>query len=207
MLRTRLSIGLALAALSTFAPAFGPGDLSAQDQPEPPTITTTQFGIGYVANAPHAWAGGSIYVITPRWGGIGLYVDAKFDVSSPEDELGYDDRYTAQEVEGEVGGDFVRAEDRWWSANVAVVRPISRYVSLYVGGGVATRTVYNLYANTGDVGVNGVAWVKDPVAEETGFNLMFGGITRLTSRFSAHFGWETEPGGVTAGISLRLPRW
>ena len=199
-----LTSGLACALLLALTGAQLSG------QADPPVITTTQFGIGYVANAPDLLLGGSAYVILPKWGGIGLYVDAKFDSSAPSDERGYDATVTAADVEGEVEGSaFNRAESTWWSANAAVVRPFTRYFAAYIGGGVVTRTVFKLYTVPLDapVGFGGVVWAEDPRDEETGFNFMIGGITRMTSHVSAQFGYETQPGGVTAGLSLRIPRW
>ena len=67
--------------------------------PEPQS--RTQFGVGFVANAPDAVLGVSAYVLLPAAGGVGLYVDAKFDNANPSSELGYDARYTARQVAGE----------------------------------------------------------------------------------------------------------
>lgn len=186
-----------------------PQTLVAQAEPEPPTITRTQFGIGYVANAPEAMAGAAAYVILPRWGGVGVYVDAKFDVSDPTDQRGWVGDLTAEELEGQVGGDFVKHESSWWSVNAALVRPVSRYLSLYGGAGLVSETVYSLYnvALDSGVGLGGVAWVEDGRAENTSVNLMVGGITRLTHRMSAHFGFESKPSGITLGLSLRVPGW
>jgi hypothetical protein len=36
---------------------------------------------------------------------------------------------------------------------------------------------------------------------------MLGVFFRLTSLISSQFGFETQPRGITAGASLRLPRW
>lgn len=89
------------------------------------------------------------------------------------------------------------------------MRPFSPYFTLYVGGGVAHETAYRLYNVDRDlnIGVGGVVWARDPRGDQYRPNFLAGMITRLTSRLSAHFGYETEPDGVTAGLSLRLPRW
>ncbi len=114
------------------------GTLAAQGY-TPPPLRHPQYGIGYVANLPDVQAGGSAYVLLPRWGGIGLYVDAKFGVSGPSHELGYDTSVTAAQIENDLGGTFVKVESSWWSANAALMRPFSPYFTLYVGGGRGAR--------------------------------------------------------------------
>jgi hypothetical protein len=175
----------------------------------PPPLRHPQFGIGYVANLPDVQVGGGAYALLPRWGGIGLYVDAKFGVGGPSGELGYDASVTAADIENDLGGSFVKAESTWWSVNAALMRPLSPYFTVYVGGGVAHETSYRLYnVELGsDVGVGGVVWARDPRGDQYRPNLLVGMVTRLTARLSAHFGYETQPDGVTAGLSLRLPRW
>jgi hypothetical protein len=197
----RATLGLALLAILAVPAA-------AQDF-TPAPLQRTQYGIGYTGNLPDAQVGGSAYVLLPRWGGVGLYVDAKFGISGPDTERAYDASVTAAEIENDLGGTFVKEEGAWWSANVAVMRPLSAYFTLYAGGGVARLTSYRLYnvELSSDVGVGGVVWASDPRGDGYEPNLMFGMITRLTGRVSAHFGYETQPDGVTVGLSLRLPRW
>jgi hypothetical protein len=155
-------------------------------------------------------AGGGVYVLLPKWGGVGLYLDGKLDISSPEDERGYDPDITAAEVENDVAeNSFILDEGSWRGFNAALMRPISPFLTVYAGAGVARKTVYSLFnvPNDSNVGVGGVVWAEDPEREETGVNLMGGFMMRMTSRFTAHFGGETKPGGFTAGLSLRLPPW
>ena len=182
---------------------------TASGQSSPPPLTRAQFGIGYVANAPEVMAGGAGYVILPRWGGIGLYLDAKFDISSPSGERGYDSSVTAAQVRDEVGGDYIKGEGSWRSANAAVLRPVTPFLIVYGGAGYAWKTAFELYQVEQDSGVGegGVVWAEDPAGEETRVNLMAGVIMRLTGRVSTHFGFETQPRGLTVGASLRLPRW
>lgn len=199
--RTLLAAVLALAALAAPAAAQLAG-------PQP--LTRTQFGLGFVANAPDALLGGSAYVILPAAGGIGLYVDAKFDNANPSGELGFDTRYTSRQVAGELGGVFVKREASWRSLNAALVRPLTPSLMVYVGGGIAKASYYDLFANVPldvDAGHGGVVWAESPEDEETLGNFMFGVMLRLSSRFTTQFGYETRPKGVTAGVSLRLPSW
>ncbi len=183
--------------------------LPARGQVSAERLTGPRFGIGYVADAPEEMAGGSTYVIVPWAGGIGLLVDAKFDIENPSDLRGYDPNVTADYVENIVGGRYIRREGSWWSLDAAVVRPLSPYLMVYVGGGMAHRTLFRLYqVDTGTgVGVGGVVWAEDPRAEETRVNLMTGLLLRLSPWITTHFGIETQPRGFTVGASLRFPAW
>jgi hypothetical protein len=167
------------------------------------------LGIGYIANAPEAMVGGGGYVILPVRGGIGLFVDAKFDISNPSGERGYDPAVTASRIRDEVGGEFIKEEESWWSANVGLLRPVTPFLMVYGGGGFARMTLFELYEVDPESGVGegGVVWAEDPGAEETRVNFMAGIIMRLTARVSTHFGVETQPRGLTVGASLRIPRW
>lgn len=192
---------LSVLSLAAAAPAAG--------QADPGALTQTQFGVGFVGNAPDALLGGGAYVILPKWGGIGLYVDAKFDASNPTDERGWDASITASQVANDIGGEFIKREESWQSINVALVRPFSPTVFAYAGAGVAKSTAYDLFdvALDSGVGYGGVVWAEDPDSEETKVNILFGVITRISRRISAHFGYDTHPSGVTVGLTLRLPAW
>lgn len=187
--------------------ALCPQPASAQGGPAP--LTRTQFGVGYVANAPDAMAGGSAYMILPRVGGIGLYVDAKFDLSSPVHERAWDPDVTSREVADRAASDFIQTEESWKSFNVAVLRPLTPGFMVYAGAGVAKVRRFDLYNvdPASDIGVGGVAWAQDPTASETRLNWMVGIMMRLTRWTTAQFGYETRPNGVTAGVSVRLPPW
>lgn len=197
-----ISLGLSLVVL-------GLGARPALAQGEPVPLTWTQFGVGYVGNAPDMMAGGSAHVIFPTAGGIGLYVDMKFDQSSPTEERGYDPNVTSLEVAGMEGSHHVETDESWKSFNVALIRPLNSSLWVYAGGGVAKLIRYDLYDVDPEagIGVGGVAWLENPATAETRTNLMVGIMMRLSSRLSSQFGYETQPDGVTIGVSVRLPRW
>lgn len=182
-------------------------DAAAQRGPGPQT--GAQFGIGYVVNAPDQMAGGNAYVIFPKFGGIGVYVDAKFDVTGPTNERGYDPSVTSAEVEGLPDSRYHTTEGSWTSFNVGIVRPLNPQFFLYAGGGVAKLTRYDLFDVNidGDIGLGGVAWVENPATAETRTNVMGGIMMRMSPHLTAQFGYETQPKGFTAGFSLRLPTW
>ena len=211
MLRSSPVAGLL--RLAVVAAAFAvPATPAAAQRYAPPPLAEPHFGIGYVANLPDVQVGGAAYVLLPTWGGIGLYVDAKFATGGPTKETAYDPNVTAEQVENEVGGIFIKDEKSWWSVNAALLRPLSPYFTLYAGGGVAHSTTYRLYDGIDrvefpNIGFGGVVWAEDPRDAAYQANFMVGMITRLSSRLSAHFGYETQPSGVTAGVSLRIPRW
>lgn len=195
------------ACLATLALPAAP---AAAQQGSIPALSRTQFGVGWVGNAPEATLGGSAYVLLPRSGGIGLYVDAKFDASNPSGERGYDASVTSSQIAAQVvGATFVKTEDSWSSVNVAVMRPLTPYLIAYAGGGLARATRFDLWDVEPETpfGEGGVVWAEAPDQEETSVNLMVGVLMRLTRRASAHFGYETKPSGLTVGVSLRLPPW
>jgi hypothetical protein len=192
---------VALLLATSGPPALG------QSPPQP--LGGMQFGIGYVANAPEAMAGASGYVVLPWWRGVGLYVDAKLDVSGPTTERGYEPGVTAAEI---VGGQYrnvlIKEESSWRSVNAGLLRPVTPFLALYGGAGVARKTLFKLYQvdRGSGLGEGGVVWAEDSGSQETRLNLMTGLIMRLTSRVSSHFGFETQPRGLSVGLSLRLPR-
>jgi hypothetical protein len=186
------------------------GAFPAAAQTGPTPLSRTQFGIGYVANAPDAVAGGTAYVLLPRAGGIGFYVDAKFDVSSPSKELGYNPDVTATQVENESSGaEFIKFEESWKSFNVGLMRPLTPSLVAYAGGGIAKATRFDLYqvSLNDPLGLGGIVWAKNPDEGETRLNVMVGVLMRITRRVSTHFGYETQPSGMTVGITLRIPPW
>lgn len=206
--------GFFLSVALAFLLAMGPRPL--QGQSNPPPISRIQFGLGYVGNAPDAILGGAGYLILPELGpisgGIGLYVDAKFDLDDPTDERGFNPDVTVEELLNDPTReitDFLRSETTWWSVNLALIRPLNPFLMAYAGGGIAFADRYALFnvPQNDPVGVGGVVWAEDPSREETRMNLMAGILMRLTASVSTHFGVETQPRGLTVGISLRLPKW
>ncbi len=190
----------AILALSALVWAAG---LEAQ------VVTRPQFGVGYVANAPDAVAGASAYALWPVLGGLGLYVDAKFDIDSPNKDIAFrtdidaEDMRTSPEFSG---ARFLNQEFSFKSLNVAVLRPLTTGLMVYAGGGVAWGENYKLYEQI--IGELGYAiWVADPGFDETRVNVMGGFMLRLNAHLTTQFGYETQPKGVTAGISLRIPSW
>ncbi len=190
---------------------FGLHATGVAAQPRGPTpLSRTQFGVGYAGNAPDAMVGAAAYVLFPHWGGVGIYVDAKFDGRTPAGERGYDPDYTSRQVAEEVeGANFVKTEGSWHSFNVAIMRPLTPSFVAYVGGGMAKVDQYDLFnVRLGSpVGFGGTVWAENPETAETRANFMIGFMMRMTARVTAQFGYETQPDGVTVGASLRLPSW
>jgi hypothetical protein len=199
-------LGAAMVALLLgISTGFGQPPLGAQSLPR--ELSRTQFGIGYVANAPNMLGGGNAYVLFPVLGGIGLYVDAKFDLDNPSDDIAFRSDVTDDEIGSQVpGAEYIKKEFSWKSFNVGVVRPLTPFLMVYGGAGPSRATVYHLY-QTIEADIGRALWVEAPDLEETRVNLMLGMFLRLTSLISSQFGFETQPRGITAGASLRLPRW
>ncbi|MGD8362547.1 MAG: hypothetical protein PVJ04_14060 [Gemmatimonadota bacterium] len=205
-MRRGAMLGAALVALfSGIGTGFGPPPLGAQGPPG--ELSRTQFGIGYVANAPNMLGGGNAYVLFPVLGGIGVYIDAKFDLNNPSDDIAFRSDITDDEVGSKVpGAEYLKREFSWKSFNVGVVRPLTPYMMVYGGAGPARATIFRLY-QTIEADIGRALWVEAPDLEETRVNVMLGVFFRLTSLISSQFGFETQPRGITAGASLRLPRW
>lgn len=172
------------------------------------TDTPVRFGLGYVANAPEMMAGVSGTVVFPSFGGIGLYVDAKFNVDSPSREVDFLEGRTALEVENEVPGvSFRDAQDSYQAINVAVVRPVNPSLMIYAGGGIATMTRYRQYKDpTEELGRAGFFWVEAPDEEATEANFLVGLFMKITPLLHMQTGFETGPKGFTVGATFLLPR-
>ncbi len=161
------------------------------------------FGVGYAANAPEMLLGGGGYVVFPAFGGLGLYLDAKFDASSPSRDDTYEPGLTAEDVENELGDEYRDTEGSWRSINAAIIRPVTPTLMLYAGGGYATESVYRQYVDrTGSRGVGGIYRVRSPAEDESTVNLMAGMFLRLSRRLNAHFGAESAPRGFAVGMSF-----
>ena len=167
-----------------------------------------RFGLGYVANAPEMMAGISGTVVFPSFGGIGLYVDAKFNVDSPSREVDFLEGRTALDVENTVPGvSFRDHKDSYQAFNVALVRPVNPSLMIYAGGGVATMTRYRQYKDpTEELGRAGFFWVEAPDEEATEANLLVGLLMKITPLLHMQTGFETGPKGFTVGATFLIPR-
>jgi hypothetical protein len=174
-------------------------------------LDRVRFGVGYVANAPDQMAGGGAYVLFPRWGGIGLYVDIKGDIDSPSKDRAFDKTLTAAEVVTDpryAGTRFLREETSWRrSYNVALIRPLNPFLMVYAGGGYSQSEKYKLYDVPTASEVGRALLVRDPDLDQNRANFMAGLILRVVPGISTQVGLETEPRGFTAGVSLRIPPW
>lgn len=200
MPRVCLAAALLCALPIGVEPASGQASGSGLDRPH--------FGIGYAANAPNLMAGGGAYVVTRYLGGIGLYLDAKFDVEDPSGDIAFEDGLTADDVLDQVeGADFIKRESSYRSFNAALIRPVTPYLLVYVGGGLVQRTRFHWYeAPESDLGLSGVFWVRAPAEDDTMGNFMLGIFMRVSSFLSTQVGLESGPRGFTIGVSLRPPR-
>lgn len=200
--RNSYALALAAAALCAAAPAAAqigvPASRAMSFEP--------RFGIGYVANMPNQFAGVSAHFISDFLGGLGVYVDAKFDVESPEDEEGFEPDLTAAEVD-ETRGDQVFHEDgSWRSVNVALMRPIAPQFVVYLGAGYADGKHYRQYIDTeGELGLEGFYWVRDEENSGSEINVLGGAFFQLTRSIAFQVGAESKPGGFTLGVSYLVP--
>lgn len=167
---------------------------------------TTRVGIGYVANAPALMGGAAGYIVLPAAGGLGIYVDAKFDASNPSRKSNFIEDLTAADVENDIGDQFFDSAESWRSFDVAIVRPVRPALMIYAGAGYARRRKYNEYLDaSGSRGTSGNYWVEDTAARSSKANLLGGVFLRLSRYVNAQFGVESAPTGATVGLSLALP--
>jgi hypothetical protein len=166
---------------------------------------TGSAGFGYAGNLPRALLGASAHVLLPRMGGIGLYGEFKITHESRRGE-GFLPDVTVEQAETEFGDDFVRELEHWYVANLAVLRPITRELALYIGTGYARRTLYREYFDvSGERGSFGHYRVEDPADSGSRIDLIGGGFFRAGRRVAFHFGAELAPPGFTVGASLLFP--
>jgi hypothetical protein len=167
-----------------------------------------RFGIGYTANAPEMLAGASGFVILPAMGGIGVYLDAKFNPDSPRKDDTFLEGRTALQIEDEVPGvRFQDSKDSYRSFNAAVVRPVTPSLILYAGAGISQMTRYREYWDPDEeMGLAGFFWVEAPDEKSTSINGLAGAFLRISSLMSLQTGFETNPKGFTVGATLHLPR-
>lgn len=181
------------------------GPVSAQ-LPEIGEPLPIRVGAGYVANAPHLLLGGAVWGSVPVLGRLGLYVDAKFDAAPITEEVDFVDGLTAQEVDDELGDIFVRGEDNWRSVNAALMRPLTRQLTVYAGAGMTEQTHYrHYYDGDRELGRLGYYWVEDPEGSGQQLNLMAGALFGLNDYLVFQFGGETMPWGFTVGLSVAFP--
>lgn len=167
-----------------------------------------RLGIGYVANAPNILTGASAYTVLDVFGGLGLYVDGKMNLQTPEDERDFVGDLTVSQVEAFPGQEADRDERSWWSVNAALIRPLSPEFMVYLGAGWAYEGVYWRYRDVNgvlDIGTLGWYWVQDDRSSGYTVNVLAGMFFRMSENVAFQFGLEAVPNGVTVGGSYSFP--
>jgi hypothetical protein len=165
-----------------------------------------RIGAGYVTNVPNQFVGVSAHVLTGTAGGLGVYVDVKFDLDSPEDEIGYLPNLTAAEVEDQLGHRLIRREGSWTSVNVALMRPLAPQFVLYAGVGYSDGREYRQYVDEeGQMGQLGHYWVRDVEGSGARLNALGGAMVQFSPALALQLGLESRPGGFTIGASYLIP--
>lgn len=169
-------------------------------------LSWSRFGIGYAVDAPSMMAGVGGYILFPALHGWGLYGDAKFDVSSPSHNQ-YFVHMTAQQVLDTVPGVIYQShKESWQGFDLALVRPVTPGLMLYVGGGYAKRREYEyFYDPAQQLGQLGLFWAEATDQAETTLNFMFGGFFRMSRYLAFQTGFETRPLGFSLGGFLKFP--
>jgi hypothetical protein len=197
----QLAVAAAALLLTALPAAAQVGVPASRSRPFQPRV-----GVGYVANIPNQFAGASVHVLTDFMGGLGLYVDAKFDVDSPEDDESFIDSLTVAEVEENFNDQFFSEQGVWTSFNVAVMKALGPQFVLYAGAGWSEARQYAEYLdNERDIGQAGFYWVRDEEREGGEVNLIAGAMFQLTSNIAFQVGAESAPGGFSVGASYLIP--
>lgn len=196
-----------LAAVLVLAGA--PAVVAAQGVPSARPLAPLQprVGVGYTPNIPHQFAGASLHYLTPDvLGGLGFYVDAKFDTSSPRDEEGYLPDLTAEQVEATRNDPVFQREWSWQSINFALMRPINPTFVVYAGGGYSRGVQFNQYVDPeAEMGRLGYYWVEEDRIAGAYANFIGGAFFQVGRNVAFQFGGESRPGGFTLGVSYLLP--
>ena len=176
------------------------------------TYGWSTFGVGYVADAPSMMAGVNAYVLFPAIHGFGLYVDTKWDIDSPHNDPYFLTSMTAEQVQDQNPfNDTIIAipngqQNSWRSFNVAVIRPVTPALMLYLGGGYARRERFQQFTDSRrELGQMGVFWAQLATQTETTVNVMFGAFLRMGRHVAFQTGFEHRPGGFSLGATLKFP--
>lgn len=181
------------------------GQGEAQQRARASAPLGARLGIGYVVNAPNQLAGVSGHVLTGRFGGLGLYVDAKFDIDEPGGDE-FVDSLTANEVDLRYGDTRFSEEGSWMSVNVALMRPLTPDLIVYAGAGYSDEKRYVQYYDiNAERGNLGYYWVEDDEESGSKINPMGGVMLRIQPNIFVQFGLEGAPVGGTVGVTYSLP--
>jgi hypothetical protein len=177
--------------------------LSAQGEGR---VFQPRMGVGYVANVPNQFVGASGHFVSSFMGGMGLYVDAKFDLDSPEDDEKFIDSLTAADVENTLGDQLLRRDGVWTSVNVAVTRAVTPQLVAYAGVGYSDSQEYVEYLDEQrEMGMLGFYTVRDEEASGGQVNFLGGVMFQISRTVALQLGGETAPGGFTIGLSYLVP--
>lgn len=197
----RAALAGALVAAAT-APALSAQVVGGRTAP----AFQPRMGVGYVANVPNQFVGASGHFVSNFLGGMGLYVDAKFDLDSPEDDEKFVDSLTAADVEDELGDQLLRRDGVWTSVNVALTRAVTPQLVAYAGLGYSDAQEYVEYLDENrQMGQLGFYTVLDEEASGGQVNFLGGVMFQISRTVALQLGGETAPAGFTVGVTYLVP--
>jgi hypothetical protein len=165
---------------------------------------TAYIGVGYVANAPNLFIGGSLSVV-PRPGLPGLYLDLKTTYDPPSSHPYYLPDITVEQAEA-FGDVLFRTGESWTSVNVALVWPVHGEMAVYGGGGLTRESAFREYQDLEEErGRSGYYWIDDRAASGDYLNLLGGIFFQAGRRLLFQFGAELRPPGATVGATYLFP--
>jgi len=194
---------LLTAGLLSIALLLTSNDVSAQRPAVVPDLLNSSYvGVGYVANAPNAFLGGSALGLAQRLR-LGIYLDFKTTHGSP-DGVGFEPDLTPDDARG-FGDHPLDTQNNYVSGNLALVRPLSREIAAYVGAGLTQTTEYLEFQDEDQMrGREGFYWVREPERQRD-LNILGGVFLHAGPNFLLQLGVETQPRGLTVGGVLVLP--
>lgn len=198
----------ALVVLAAAAGVAAPADAAAQIgvPASRGVVFQPRIGVGFTANIPDQLVGGSVHYLSGLFGGTGLYADFKLDMESPEDEEGFIDNITPEEVENTRNDRLFDLQASTTSVNVALMKSLSPQFTLYGGAGYSDVKEYRQYWDEEqEIGFAGYYWVPDEEASGAKVNLLGGAFFQLGESFAIQMGAETQPKGFTLGVSYLIP--
>jgi hypothetical protein len=200
---SRSLFGMALAAVMLAAvPSPSAAQVGRPAAPPDWRLTPT-WGAGYMASMPRALIGGMVYMITPRFGGTGVFVDGRLTHESHEDDALFEPGITSAQAQTQYGDLYVQTVEHWRALRVGLIRPLTPDFALFAGAGYGHGRIYDeYYDNTETRGRGGNYRARNEVDSGGRLSATGGAMFRFGSNLSFQFALDMAPAGFAAGASI-----
>lgn len=154
---------------------------------------------GLAMSLPDAWMGFSAAWIRP--GNVGFYIDFKASPSGTQ-QSNYYSNISVNRAEQFFQDRRLADRVDWSVFNIGFAYPLASKLSVYIGGGMASKTFYRSYYDSTEIlGRHGVYLISSPDSRESHINGTTGIYVPIGKTFSVQFGYDSAPGSVVAGLS------